>query len=144
MEKKRLLLTDDQVEYLASVGYRLYEQGKIDDARTIFQGLIAANDSYYGCAGLGAIALGQRPPLLEEAYANLTKAAELNPNDATVQANIGEMLLRQAKFEEAAPAFRKALDLDPEKKDRGANRARAMIGTLGYLASEVQKTAVNA
>ena len=144
MTQTKAILTEDQVKYLASVGFTLYGQGKIEDAEVMFQGLVAANDSFYGYAGLGAVALGQTPPKLDTAFENLTKAAERNPGDATVHANIGEVLLRQARFEEAAAEFRKALDLDPEKKDAGANRARSLISALDLIASEVKKTAVNA
>lgn len=143
MPETKSILTNDQVRYLASVGFNLYEQGKTEDAKTMFNGLVAANDSYYGYAGLGAIALAQNPPELDVAFENLKKAEERNPDDPTVHANIGEVFLRRVKFEDAAAEFHKAFELDPEKRDAGANRARALIAALSSVAHEIEKAAVN-
>jgi len=137
-----MLISEEQLEGIASMGYRLYEDGKFDEAAVIFQGLtVIARESYYGYAGLGAIALAKTPPDLDGALPNLTIAAELNPDSPTVHANLGEALLRHRKFDEAAAEFRKALDLDPEKKDAGANRARAIIEGLRVVTAELKKMA---
>lgn len=143
MPQTKSILTDEQVRYLATVGFNLYQQGKTEDAKIMFKGLVAANDSYYGYAGLGAIALAQNPPELDVAFENLKKAEERNPDDPTVHANIGEVFLHRAKFEDAAAEFHKALDLDPEKRDAGANRARALIAALSTVAREIEKSGVN-
>jgi Tfp pilus assembly protein PilF len=125
---------------IAALGYNLYQQGKLKDAETLFRGLVATNDkSWYGYAGLGAVALAKTPADLKVAQENLEKAAKLNPKDASIQANLGEVLLRQAKFDEAAKQFQRALELDPQQKDPGANRARAIIGGLNSIMAEVQR-----
>jgi tetratricopeptide (TPR) repeat protein len=131
-----------QSQFLAIVAlaFNYYQQGKLHEAETIFRGLQLLNPKlYYSYAGLGAVAMAQKPPNLAEAYQNLSKAAELNPSDPTVQANLGEVLLRQAKFDEAAKYFKKSLELDPQQRDPGANRARAIISGLTAVASEVQR-----
>jgi Flp pilus assembly protein TadD len=102
--------------------------------------LKAAKDtSWYGYAGLGAVALAKQPADLTTAHENLSKAAELNPTDATIQANLGEVLVRQAKFEDAAKHFKKALELDPQQTDPGVNRARAIIAGLTTIANEMKR-----
>ena len=129
MDKTRSVLTKGQCASLAILGLNLYQQGKIADAQVIFQGL-ASDDSFYGYAGLGAVALSKEPPELDEAQRNLSRAAELNPNDPSVHTNLGEVYLHQKKFAEAGSELQKALDLDREKRDPSANRARALMLTL--------------
>jgi len=139
-ELKQMILTTQQIEGFASLGYNLYQQGKLDDARKMFEGLTAvAPESYYGFAGLGALALGKEPPDLSSALTNLQKAAELSPNSPSVHANLGETLLRMGKLQESAAEYRKAIDLDPEKKDPGANRARTIILALKVVTDEANK-----
>jgi len=133
-------LSETQIQALAAIGYNLYRQGKLNEAAKMFSGLVAVDHNiYYGYAGLGAVALAQEPPQLEEAYQNLARAAELNPNDPSVQANLGEVLLRQAKFEEAAKTLEKSFQLDPNHTDEGANRARAIVGGLQMVIQEVER-----
>jgi Flp pilus assembly protein TadD len=104
----------------------------------MFDGLITLDSSnYLGFAGRGAIALYQEK--LDDAVAYLSKAAELNPTDATVHANLGEAYLRLAKFEQATAEFAKALDLDPEEVDPGANRARAILDGMEIVVNELER-----
>ena len=133
-------LSETQIKAFAALGFTLYQQGKMHEAENIFRGLIALDDHiYYGHSGLGAIALAQEPPDLETAHRSLSKAASLNPSDPTTLANLGETLLRQGKFEEAAKTLEKSFKLDPNGKDPGANRARAIVGGIQMIAREVEK-----
>ncbi|MBI1787448.1 MAG: hypothetical protein HYR60_07850 [Acidobacteria bacterium] len=54
-------------------------------------------------------------------------AAARKPDDASIRANLGEVLLRLARFEEASAEFQRALALAPDGRDPGANRARAIL-----------------
>ncbi len=127
-----------QVQAMAALASNLYEQGQNRNAESIFQGLISLDESsYYGYAGMGALALSEER--LDEALTYLRKAAELQPNDPTVRANLGETLLRQAKFTEAAQEFEKALTLDPGEHDAGANRARAILEGMEVVLAEYQR-----
>ena len=90
---------------------RLREQGAeivaadMSDAECIFNGLIALDSKlYYGYAGLGAMTLADEK--LEESVRWLTRAAELNSNDPTVHANLGEARLRQGVTGVGAPRVR--------------------------------------
>jgi tetratricopeptide (TPR) repeat protein len=135
-------LTQAQIDGFASLGYNFYQQGKFEEAQRMFEGLTAIEpDSFYGYAGLGALALAKEPPDLNNALTNLQKAVELNPKEASIHANLGEALLRQAKLQEAVAEFQKAIELDPEKKDGGANRARAIITGLKVATEEFKKKA---
>jgi Flp pilus assembly protein TadD len=131
-------LSKDQLDAIAVLAFRFYEQGKTKDAISLFEGLNALEPNlYYGHAGLGAIAL--RDERLAEAVSHLSRAVELNPNDPTVYANLGEALLRQAKFNEAANEFDHALKLDPQQRDPGANRARVILQGMSSVVKEIQR-----
>lgn len=133
-------VSETQLTAIAALGYNKYQQGRLEDAETMFRGVAALDSkSYFGYAGLGAIALAKRPPDLETALSNLSKAAELKPDDATIQANLGEVLLRQGKVEQAKPHLEKAFQLDPGHKDAGVNRARAIVKGLDLVVKEAEK-----
>ena len=131
-------LSKDQLDAIAALGFRYYEQGNTPDAETLFEGLVALDPNlYYGHAGLGAMAL--RDEKLDQAVTHLSRAAALTPSDPTVYANLGEALLRQAKFKEAASEFERALNLDPKQRDAGANRARAILHGMNNVVSELER-----
>jgi tetratricopeptide (TPR) repeat protein len=133
-------VTEEQIRGIVALGYNQYQQGRLKDAETAFRGVTALDsNSYFGYAGLGAVALAKRPPDLETAYNNLSKAAELKPDDGTIHANLGEVLLRQGKVKEAKEHLEKAFQLDPDHKDPGVNRARAIVGGLDMIVKEVAK-----
>lgn len=135
-------LTETQVKAIAALGYTVFQQGRFKDAEALFHGVVALdNNAYVGYAGLGAIAMVMDPPDLNTAYEKLSRAVDINPNDATVQANLGEVLLKQGKLEEAKGHLEKAFQLDPGHNDPGANRARAIIVGLDMIIKEVQKRA---
>ncbi|HZQ96085.1 MAG TPA: tetratricopeptide repeat protein [Candidatus Sulfotelmatobacter sp.] len=133
-------VSEPKIEALAALGYNSYQQGQLKDAETFFAGVVALdNNSYIGNAGLGAVAMAQKPPKLDAAYSYLSKAAQLRPQDATIQANLGEVLLRQGKVEEAKPHLEKAFQLDPNFKDRGVNRARALVAGLDLVVKKAEQ-----
>lgn len=132
-------LAKQEIEAIAVIGFQLYEQGKVGDAELIFNGLIALDSHvYYGYAGLGALALAEEK--LDDATRWLTRAAELNPEDPTVHANLGEAFLRQARVEEAAAEFQQALTLDPGAADPGANRARAILNGMKSILEKLDSS----
>ncbi|MBI1789383.1 MAG: tetratricopeptide repeat protein [Acidobacteria bacterium] len=134
-----------EIRAIATLGFNLHQRGLFDEAGHIFEGLLALDPgNYLGYAGLGAIDLAHKPPRLEAAVQNLSKAAELNPSDPSVRANLGEAHLRQGEFQKAAAAFHKALELDPEGRDAGANRARAIIEGMDRVIREIEKRASEA
>jgi len=119
-------LTPEEMDAIAVLGFLSYEQGKSADASIIFKGLIALDDRrHHGYAGLGAIAL--REENLDTALDYLQKAAARKPDDVSVRANLGEALLRLARFDEALAEFHKVLTLDPNSRDMGTIRARALL-----------------
>ncbi len=60
---------------------------------------------------------------LEEATAELEKAAQAAPKSAAIQSNLAYAYDKQGRTEEAVAAYRKALELDPDNKIVRNNRA---------------------
>jgi len=132
-------MTEAKIQSLAALAFSVYQQGQFQSAAKLFAGVAALdNKNYLGYAGLGAVALAQKPPDLDSAHANLSRAAELNPNDAAVQANLGEVLLRQGKVDEAKQHLETAFKLDPGHNDAGVNRARAIVSGLNTIVTEIE------
>jgi Flp pilus assembly protein TadD len=131
-------LSTEQIQAMAALGYSMYEQGRTGEAEQVFEGLTAVDStSYFGFAGLGAIALAKGD--LDTAESNLGAALTRQPNDPTVLANLGETLLRKGNAEKAGEYFKRALDLDPEGADPGANRARAILHGMKLVIDELSK-----
>ena len=127
-----------EIDAIKVLGFELYQQGRMQEAGAIFEGLIGVNDQmYHGYAGKGAIALAEEK--LDKAVNWLKQALERNADDPTVHANLGEALLRLGRFDEAAAEFEKTLMLDPQQKDPGANRARAILAGMHAMIEERQK-----
>jgi len=133
------LLSNDQLLAIATIASDLFSQSRFDDAAVLYRGLVALGDNAYGDAGLGAIALAADPPDLETAFTHLSRAAALNGRDATLHANLGEVLLRQGQLEAAATEFCRAFELDPHESDAGANRARTIIQANRRLADAIKR-----
>jgi cytochrome c-type biogenesis protein CcmH/NrfG len=131
-------LTSVHMHAFSALGMQLFQQGRMDDAATVFQGIIALDEhSYIGHAGMGALALAQNPPDLKMALSSLQIAVHLNPDDPNVHANLGEALLRSARFEQAAAAFKRALVLDPDQVHTGTKRAQAIIRAIDLIAENM-------
>jgi len=132
-----LEMSKNQLAALAALGFRFYEQGNLRDARTLFEWLAVLDPNlYFGHAGLGAMAL--RNEKLDDAVRHLKRAAELKTQDPAVYTNLGEALLRQANFQEAATAFEQALKLDASERNPSANRARAILRGMSLAASQMK------
>ena len=131
-------LNKREIDAIEVLGFQLYQQGRNSEAATIFKGLIALDKRLYqGFAGMGALALAEQK--LDQAAAWLRQAIERNPNDPTVHANLGETYLRMGKFELAASELTHAFALDPEQRDPGSNRARAMLAGIRSVMEEIQE-----
>lgn len=123
---------------MALIGFRMYEQGKYSEAKTIFSGLIQLDpkESYYYTA-LGATFLAEEE--LELARSQFDMAIVLNPKEVAPYVNRGEVNLRDGKILEAAEDFAKAVQLDPEFKDPLTQRARVLAAAALEMIENVTK-----
>ncbi|HPM42048.1 MAG TPA: tetratricopeptide repeat protein, partial [bacterium] len=68
-----------------------------------------------------------------------TQAIELDSGDLVSLTNRGEILLQHGLLEEARADLRKAVELDPEEKDKFANRARVLLHHMEETGKEGEK-----
>jgi tetratricopeptide (TPR) repeat protein len=122
---------------LAEIGYNLLQQGKLEDALTIYQGVYALDPkSHWGASSIGCIY--QRMGRDEEALAMYNEALQIDPNDVHVLANRGELLFRRGRLLEAAEDFKKAIELDPHGKNPAAQRARVIVLAVMELVDQAE------
>lgn len=114
---------------MAEKGYAMLQAGKLENARTVFEGLLAL-DPYDAYFHLVRGSIRQRAGEYEDAEASYTKAISINPTLASAFANRGEVRLVMGKVEEGATDLVEALKADPEGKEAAVQRARATLGAL--------------
>ena len=123
-------VSEGVVEVFAILGLQHYEQGRYEDARTMFQAAVTLNAKHYmGHAGLGVLALVGDD--LDAAQAHLLRAYSLNARDTAVCCNLGEVYLRQEKTAEARRYLQDSAALDAAHMDTYANRARGILLSMG-------------
>ena len=115
-----------QIASILLTGHTLYAQGRLDDAKRVFEGLAVLDGKNPYVQGiLGAIY--QKQEKYDIAVARYTLALNIFPQDVNSLANRGEIYLKTGNFKEAAADFKKAIELDPARKHPSANRARILV-----------------
>lgn len=123
---------------IADLGYTLFEQGRYDDAQTVYEGLVIGNpyDAYFHTM-LGAIYAKKN--MHEEAAEEYSIAIELDPKNISALVNRGELLLQHGEFEYAMEDLKKAIDLDPKAENPSGIRARALAAATAAIIKEVME-----
>ena len=122
---------------LAEVGYNLLQQGKLEDALTIYQGVYALDPkSQWGASSIGCIY--QRMGRDEDALKMYNEALAIEPSDIHVLANRGELLFRRGRLLESAEDFKKAIELDPHGRNPAAQRARVIVLAVMELVDQAE------
>lgn len=125
-----------QVAALFLTGYNMFSEGRLDDARNIFEGITVLDDkNAYAFSILGAIY--QKQENYDLAIMRYNQALTIFPDDINALTNRGEVRLKLGKFEEAAADLKRAIELDPNKQHPAANRARLLVS----LVTDTLKTA---
>lgn len=130
---------EEQYE-MAKLGHQLLRQGKLDDAKKVFDGLVTLDprDAYFHLA-LGSIA--QRGDDLEEAEQRYGRALEIDPYSPHALANRGEVRMMLGRMVEGAKDLMRALEEDPDAVHEGTKRARA---TIGVVLQQLEEAGVSA
>ena len=129
-------MTMEEAYAIADLGYTFYEQGKYDDAQTLFEGLVISNpyDGYFHTM-LGAIYA--KKDMHEEAAEEYSIAIELDPENISAYVNRGELLLQHGEFEYAMDDLKAAIELDPNGEDPSGIRARALAAATAAIIKEI-------
>ena len=121
--------TDDELYAIAHTGYFFLMQGKNQEAKTLFEGLVAIdpkNDYYYRALGVIFHKLGDA----ERAIKQFTYAITVNPKAAASFVNRAEVYLSLQRNLEAANDLRKALEFATAREPALARKARALLGVV--------------
>ena len=121
--------SDDELYAIAKTAYFFFYQGRINEARTLFQGLYAVNptDAYFAKAlGVVEMAAGNG----QGALAAFDVAAKLSPQDASVYVGRAEVKLAMGQKPQAIEDLRRAAAMTPED-DPVVRKAGAMLTALG-------------
>lgn len=139
-------LSAEDLYQVADLGYDLMMEGRLEDARKLFEGLYCYNpfDSYFHVA-LGSIY--QRLEMLEESFNHYESAIQLYDQDIVAWANLGEVALELAtrlvsqdpvaagtRFEQAVEALGRAIALDVDGRHPSGLRARALVAATASAA----------
>lgn len=129
----------EQAYAIAELSYRMFQQGKYDEALKIVDGLIILNpyDNYFHALKGSILA---RQGNMDEALRELNIACEMDPKDPQTFVNRADIYLTQGRFEEALLDLKEAISLDPEGHNPAVLRARAMAGaTLGLIQEALEQ-----
>lgn len=119
-------LQADEAYGIAQMAYNLAENGQLDQAEALVDGLVAMvpEDPYFH--GLLASILIQQERF-DEALAAFDQALERQPEDLHARVNRGELYMRRGDFVAALADLEIAIGLDPERDEPMADRARMLI-----------------
>ncbi len=133
-------ITIEEAYSVAELGYTFMEQGRLNEAQTVFQGLVIGNpyDAYFHTV-LGSIY--QKQENIDGAVEEYSIAIGLDPANMEAYVNRGELLIRKGNFQQAAVDFKNALDLDPDGNSPSANRARALSSVTAAALSSALSSA---
>ncbi|MBN1878542.1 tetratricopeptide repeat protein [bacterium] len=133
-------LSEQDLSNLSVVGYELFNQGKYEDARLIFQGLNAlGHDDSFVQTALGTIAA--RDGELEKAVEFFNRAVDSDPEDISALTNRAEVYLKLNCFDKAAEDLKAAIDLDPDDESSLSSRARVLSMITRELIESMQTPA---
>ena len=135
-------LSKKELYVIAQQAYQLLDSGKLEEARDIYQGLVAADpyDSVFHCH-LGSVQLRLSNP--DEALKEFDLALQYNIANVDALAGRGEIRLSQGNLKDAVGDLRKAIELDPEAKRASSKRARAALLSLKDMLEKQQNEEKN-
>lgn len=123
-----------QLYAIAGRGYQMLSSGRLEDARQIYAGLVAADpyDSVFHCH-LGATLwqLGE----IDNAAHEFDAAIRLNFANVDALAARGEIKLMRGQVREAVEDLRNALEFDPKCEHPATVRARGLLLSLREAAA---------
>lgn len=131
-------ISEEQQYTIAEIGYVLMEEGKIEEAKKIYEGLtVISPDDYYFHSVLGAIY--QRLNDNDGALKEYDRAIELKPDDIPSIVNSAEVLLNSGKLIESSERLKKAIELDKSGENPWGLRARALVAVITNILKEKER-----
>ena len=120
--------SDEELFSIARTGYFFFYQGKLDQARTVFQGLYAINPTEpYFAKALGVVEMAAGNPV--GAMAAYDVAVKISPQDSGAYVGRAEVKLSQGQKPQALEDLRKAAQVVGDD-DAMKAKISAMLATL--------------
>ena len=119
--------TDEELYAVARTAYAFFHQGKVAEARTLFQGLFAINprDPYFAKA-LAVVEYSAGNA--DGAVAAYEVALKLDPNDLAAYIGRAELLLASGQKQRAAEDLKRALACKGDERQK--TKAKALLDAL--------------
>jgi len=120
--------SDEELYSIARTGYYFFYQGKVNEARTVFQGLYAINptDPYFAKA-LGVVEMAAGNPA--GAVAAYDVAIKIAPQDAAAYLGRAEVKVLQGQKAQALDDLKRAQQYSPPESAENT-KASAMLAAL--------------
>jgi tetratricopeptide (TPR) repeat protein len=118
---------------VAVFGHQLYESGRLNEARVVFEGVVAMDPAEaFPYTVLGAIFLAQQD--VHRALALFEAALEIDPEDVAALVYRGEIRIRLGQNPRGERDLKRALEIDPDGPTSPfSQRAREALGSVrGY------------
>lgn len=131
-------LRRDALYAIARVGYQFLNSGRVEQARQVYRGLVAADpyDSVFRCH---LAAAHQRLGDLDEAVEEYTAALRFNYANVDALAGRSEIFLQRGRIADAVADLRAVITLDPQAERATTLRARAILQTLRNAAAQATR-----
>ena len=119
----------DELHAIAKVGYFFYYQGKVQEARTIFQGLFAVDpaDAYFAKA-LAVVEMAAGNP--QGALSAYDVALRIAPQDSAAYVGRAEVKLAQGQKPQAAEDLKKAQQFAKPGEEGIISKVSAMLQVI--------------
>ena len=125
-------MTFEEAKAIAQVGCDLAGSGRLDEARIIFEGLVAGNPKDSASrAALGTVY--QKLGRIEDAVAEYSAAIKNDPKNPVALANRGELRLK-AGDREGFTDLAQAVDSDPHGETSAGRRAKSLVKAITMMA----------
>jgi tetratricopeptide (TPR) repeat protein len=132
-------LSREQMYKIAQQAYQLMNRGKLEEARQIYSGLVAADpyDSVFHCH-LGAVLfrMGEH----EKAFDEYDAALRYNIANVDALAGRGELYIMRGDVKKGVEDLRGALEKDPQGEHPSTQRARALLFSMREAARKQTST----
>jgi tetratricopeptide (TPR) repeat protein len=123
--KRGLELEPENVDLLNALGWALFQQGKASEAVAVYEQALEVDPTFIKArnnAALATVELGQ----LDRAVYHYRKSLETDPK-AEIYSDLGFVLYRQGKRQEAVESYESAIELDPDCASAHFNLAVALV-----------------
>lgn len=116
----------DKATQLFQQGFALHQQGKLSEARAVYEAVLSINPKHFDALNLSGTVEAQLGKF-EVAVDLISRAIAINPKEATCYNNLGNALAELKQPEAALANYDKAIQLKPDYVDAHSNRGTILL-----------------